>query len=51
MLIDGVDLRRCSLRDLRRQIGFVPQDPVLFAGSVLDNLRYGDAGCRRSGGA
>jgi ATP-binding cassette subfamily B protein len=28
-------------RDVRRQIGFVPQDPVLFAGSVLDNLRYG----------
>ncbi len=49
--IDGVDLRRCALRDLRRQIGFVPQDPVLFAGSVLDNLRYGDAGRRRSGGA
>ncbi len=39
--------RRCrsaalfALRDVRRQIGFVPQDPVLFAGSVLDNLRYG----------
>jgi ATP-binding cassette subfamily B protein len=39
--VDGVDIRRCSLRDLRSQIGFVPQDPVLFAGSVLDNLRYG----------
>ena len=32
---------RSALRDVRRQIGFVPQDPVLFAGSVLDNLRYG----------
>ena len=42
MRIDGVDLRACSLHDLRQQIGFVPQDPVLFAGSVLDNLRYGD---------
>ena len=41
ILIDGVDLRRSALRDVRRQIGFVPQDPVLFAGSVLDNLRYG----------
>jgi ATP-binding cassette, subfamily B, bacterial len=40
--IDGVDLRACSLHDLRQQIGFVPQDPVLFAGTVLDNLRYGD---------
>jgi len=41
VLLDGVDIRRCSLRDLREQIGFVPQDPVLFAGSVLDNVRYG----------
>ncbi len=41
VLIDGVDIRCCSLRDLRNQIGFVPQDPILFAGSVLDNLRYG----------
>ena len=41
ILIDGVDLRRVALRDVRLQIGFVPQDPVLFAGSVLDNLRYG----------
>jgi ATP-binding cassette subfamily B protein len=44
VLIDGVDLRNCSLQDLRDQIGFVPQDPVLFAGSVLDNLRYGEPG-------
>ena len=43
VLIDGVDIRSCSLRDLRDQIGFVPQDCVLFAGSVLDNLRYGAA--------
>jgi ATP-binding cassette subfamily B protein len=41
ILIDGIDLRRCALRDVRAQIGFVPQDPVLFAGSVLENLRYG----------
>ncbi len=39
---DGVDIRRCSLCDLRGRIGFVPQDSVLFAGSVLDNLRYGE---------
>ncbi len=42
ILIDGIDLRRCSLRDLRHQVGFVPQDPVLFAGNVLENLRYGE---------
>jgi ATP-binding cassette, subfamily B, bacterial len=39
--LDGVDIRRCSLHSLREQIGLVPQDPVLFAGSVLDNVRYG----------
>jgi len=44
VLIDGIDMRSCSLRDLRHQIGLVPQDPVLFAGSVLDNLRYGEPG-------
>jgi ATP-binding cassette subfamily B protein len=43
ILLDGVDLRSCTLVELRRQMGLVPQDPVLFAGSVLDNLRYGDA--------
>ena len=41
--IDGVDVRRCTLRALRDQIGWVPQDPVLFAGTVLENVRYGDA--------
>jgi ATP-binding cassette subfamily B protein len=41
--IDGVDVRHCTLQTVRDQIGWVPQDPVLFAGSVLDNVRYGDA--------
>src|SRR5207248_3100896 len=39
--LDGVPLRRLTLADLRRQIGFVPQDPVIFRGSLLDNVRYG----------
>ncbi len=39
--LDGVDLRDLTLEDLRQQIGFVPQDPVLFAGTIRDNLRYG----------
>jgi ATP-binding cassette subfamily B protein len=43
ILVDGVDLRRCTLQQLRRQMALVPQDPVLFAGSVLQNVRYGDA--------
>jgi len=41
--IDGVDLRRCTLAALRSQIGLVPQDSVLFAGTLADNLRYGAA--------
>ena len=40
--IDGVDVRKHTLRALRDQIGWVPQDPVLFAGTVLDNVRYGN---------
>jgi ATP-binding cassette subfamily B protein len=44
VLLDGVELPRLALADLRRQIGFVPQDPVLFAGTVRENLTYGAAG-------
>jgi len=39
--IDGVDVREYDLRSLREQIAIVPQDPVLFRGSVADNIRYG----------
>lgn len=41
LTIDGVDLRDCALEDVRGQIAFVPQDPILFSGSIADNLRYG----------
>jgi len=43
---DGVDTRTLDPRELRSQIALVPQDPVIFAASVLDNVRYGrpDAG-------
>jgi ATP-binding cassette subfamily B protein len=39
--IDGIDIRQIRLEDLRRQIGIVPQDPVLFSGSIADNISYG----------
>jgi ATP-binding cassette subfamily B protein len=39
--IDGVDLRSADPRDVRRQLALVPQDPVIFAASVLENVRYG----------
>jgi ABC-type multidrug transport system fused ATPase/permease subunit len=41
ILIDGVDVRDYTLRGLRRQIGFVLQDTVLFAGTIRDNIAYG----------
>lgn len=39
--IDGVDVRRIRLADLRRAIGVVQQDVFLFAGTVRENIRYG----------
>ncbi len=41
VLIDGVDVRQLDGGALRRQVGMVLQDPYLFHGSVLDNIRYG----------
>lgn len=40
VLLDGVDLRRLALADLRRAVAVVSQDLVLFRASLLDNLRY-----------
>ena len=39
--LDGVDLRERSLAAVRAGFGFVPQDPVLFSGTLRDNLTYG----------
>ena len=38
--LDGVDLRDYRLADLRRQLGIVLQDPVLFSASIADNIAY-----------
>ncbi len=40
VLIDGHDLRHVTLDSLRRQLGVVPQEPFLFAGSVRDNIAF-----------
>lgn len=39
--LDGKDIRDIKLKELRRQIGIVQQDVYLFAGTVMDNIRYG----------
>ena len=41
ILVDGQDVRSVTQRSLRRSIGIVQQDVFLFAGTVLDNIRYG----------
>jgi len=39
--IDGTDIRRLDLQDLRRQISYVPQDVFLFSDTVTGNIRFG----------
>lgn len=41
ILIDGQDIRGVKLKSLRGQIGIVQQDVYLFAGTILENIRYG----------
>ena len=41
ILVDGVDVSRYGLRSLRRQVALVPQHPILFTGTIADNIRYG----------
>ena len=42
ILLDGVDIRTADLRKLRKRVGIVPQQTVLFSGSVLENIRFGN---------
>ncbi|MBF0449496.1 MAG: ABC transporter ATP-binding protein [Candidatus Magnetomorum sp.] len=41
ILIDGIDIRKFCLEDLRSQLSFVPQEPFLFAGTIQDNIAFG----------
>lgn len=41
VLIDGLDVRSVTQRSLHRQMGLVPQDPFLFAGTIAENIRFG----------
>ncbi|EOD40092.1 putative ABC transporter, partial [Emiliania huxleyi CCMP1516] len=44
LMLDGVDIRTLNLRWLRQQIGVVGQEPVLFEGTVAENIGYGREG-------
>jgi len=44
VLLDGADLRHCEANDVRRAVALVPQDPVIFATSVTENVRFGRPG-------
>ena len=41
ILLDGMDIRKIKLKDLRRQIDIVQQDVYLFAENIMENIRYG----------
>ena len=47
ILLDGVDIRRLNIQDLRRQFGIVLQDPFLFTGTIESNVRLGTPGIDR----
>jgi ATP-binding cassette, subfamily B, bacterial len=40
VLLDGIELKNADLQQVRERIALVPQDPVIFAASVRDNVRY-----------
>jgi ATP-binding cassette subfamily B protein len=46
--IDGVDLREMTRSDFRKAIALVPQDPVIFATSAMENIRFGRPGASDS---
>lgn len=43
IMIDGTDIRTLPLKELRNEIGFVPQKGVLFSGTIASNLRFGNS--------
>ena len=43
IMVDGKDIRKISMHELREEIGFVPQKGVLFSGTIASNLRFGKA--------
>ncbi len=42
ILIDGVDISKVTIQSLRKQMGVMMQDSFIFAGTIMDNIRYGN---------
>jgi ATP-binding cassette, subfamily B, multidrug efflux pump len=47
ILLDGIDIRKINIQDLRRMFGIVLQDPFLFSGTIESNIRLGSPGIDR----
>lgn len=47
VLVDGMDIKDFTLKSLRDEISFVPQDPMLFGSTVAENIAYGNSGASR----
>lgn len=45
VLVDGMNIRDLNLQSFRHQMGFVGQEPILFSGTVKDNIRNGRLDC------
>ncbi len=48
VLLDGIDVRTLTLKSLRDQVSIVLQEPLLFSGSILENIRYGRLGASQT---
>lgn len=48
ILIDGKDIAEMNVKSLRRKVGIVGQEPVLFSGSIAENIAYGKPNATRS---
>lgn len=48
IMIDGKDISKMSVKQLRRKIGYVGQEPVLFSGTIAENIAYGKPWASRS---
>ncbi len=47
ILLDGIDIKHITLNSLRKNVGVVQQDVYLFAGTILENIRYGKPGASK----